>query len=53
MQRLKVPIFQEIFGTGQYFWTLTMGRLVCQLARTSTRNTIYIKQGLISIMMLS
>lgn len=26
-----------------------MGRLVCQLARASTHNAIYVKQGLISI----
>lgn len=29
-QRLKVSIFQEIFGTGSYVWALTVGRLFCQ-----------------------
>lgn len=49
MQYFKISNSQEIFGTGWCFWTLTVGRLICQLTRSAPHNIIYIKQGLISI----
>lgn len=49
MQYFKMSNSEEIFGTGWYFWTLAVGRLICQLTRTAPHHIIYIKQALISI----
>lgn len=49
MQYFRISISQEIFGTGWYFWTLTVGRLICQLTCAAPHNFIYIKQSLITI----
>lgn len=37
----SISVFRESFGTGWSFWALTRGRLVCQVARTSTHSFIF------------